>query len=119
MAALYTDENVPSELANSLRTLGHDVLTVQADGRASQGIGDPDVLARAIELGRAIVTNNRRDFHRLHRFNSSHCGIITYTHDTNRTALAGRIHAAICAHASLASVLIRIVLPNTTPPMPP
>jgi hypothetical protein len=119
MAALYMDENVPSELSNALRTLGHDVLTVQADGRASQGIDDPDVLARASELGRAVVTNNRRDFHRLHQLNSSHCGIITYTNDADRGALALRIHAAVCGHANLAGVLFRIVLPNTPPTKSP
>jgi hypothetical protein len=118
MAALYMDENVPPELSNALRTLGHDVMTIQADGRASQGIDDPDVLARAIELGRAVVTNNRRDFHRLHRLNSSHDGIITYTNDADRAALALRIHAAVWAHANLAGVLIRIVLPNTPPKAP-
>ena len=119
MAAFYMDENVPPELSDALRTLNHDVFTVQADGRAGQGIDDPDVLARAIELGRAVVTNNRRDYHRLHRTNPSHFGIITYTNDADRTALALRIHTAVCAHPDLAGVLIRIVQPNPPPPTVP
>ena len=117
MAAFYTDENVPSELSDAVRALGHDVPTVQADGRASRGIDDPDVLARAIELGRAVITNDRRDYHRLHRTHPHHTGIITYTNDPDRAALALRIHAAVSAHPDLAGILIRVVCPN--PPQLP
>jgi len=117
MAAFYMDENVPPELSDAVRALGHDVLTVQADGRASRGIDDPDVLARAIELGRAVITNDRRDYHRLHRTYPDHTGIITYTNDPDRAALALRIHAAVSAHLDLAGVLIRVVCPN--PPQVP
>ena len=119
MAEFYMDENVPPELSDTVRTLGHDVLTVQADGRASQGIDDPDVLARAINLGRAVITNDRRDYHRLHHTNPNHAGIITYTNDADRAALALRIHAAVSAHPNLAGVLIRIVCPNPPPPKVP
>src|SRR3954452_6170378 len=115
MAAFYMDENVPTELSDAVRALGHDVLTVQADGRAGRGIDDPDVLARAIELGRAVVTNDRRDYHRLHRITPGHAGIITYTNDADRSALAQRIHAAVSAHADLAGVLVRIVKPSAPP----
>ena len=59
MAALYADENVPRALIDALRTLGHDVLTAYDDGRANQGILDADVLARAVQLGRAVLTNDR------------------------------------------------------------
>ena len=87
MAAFCMDENVPPELSAAVRALGHDALTVQADGRASRGIDDPEVLARAIELGRAVITNDRRDYHRLHRSHPHHTGIITYTNDPDRSAL--------------------------------
>ncbi len=117
MATIYADENVPPELADAVRALGHDVLTVQADGRASQRIDDGKVLARANELGRAVLTNDRRDYHRLHRIHPDHTGIITYTNDPDRAALALRIHNAFAAHSDLAGVLIRIVKPN--PPMVP
>ena len=49
-----------------LRTLGHDVLTVQEAGNV--GFYDPDVLAFAVSNNRAVLTQNRRDFMRLHRF---------------------------------------------------
>lgn len=112
MAAFYMDENVPPELSSAVHALGHDVLTVQADGRASWSIDDPNVLARASELGWAVVTNDRQDYHRLHCTHPDHSGIITYTNDADRAALALRIHAAVSAHPDLAGVLIRIVCPN-------
>jgi predicted nuclease of predicted toxin-antitoxin system len=115
MAAFYVDENVPPELSDAVRNLGHDVLTIQADGRASRASDDADVLARAIELGRGVVTNNRRDYHRLHSAHPDHAGIITYTNDSDRAGLALRIHAAVSAHANLTGVLIRIVRPNPPP----
>jgi predicted nuclease of predicted toxin-antitoxin system len=54
--ALYADENFPLRVVEELRRLGIDVLTVHEDGRSNQSLSDPDILTRAIELGRAIVT---------------------------------------------------------------
>ncbi|MCE9531332.1 MAG: DUF5615 family PIN-like protein, partial [Planctomycetes bacterium] len=88
MARLYADENVPLELILELRGQGHDVLRAWEDGRANQGIDDPDVLARATVLGRAVLTNNRKHYHRLHRFDLNHSGIITYTKDDDISSLA-------------------------------
>ena len=84
----------------ALRALGHDVLTALEDGRANQGIPDPDVLARACALGRAVLTNNRDDFHRLHKSQPLHAGIITFTDDSDIAALAQRIHRRISALAT-------------------
>ena len=111
MAAFYADENVPGELVERLRGLGHDVLTVQQDGRAGRGVGDPDVLSRATELGRAVLTNNRDDSHRLHRLAPDHAGIVTHTADTDRAALALRVHLAVADRPSLDGVLLRVIRP--------
>ena len=86
MAAFYADEDIPASLVNALTTLGHDVLTAAADGRANQRIADTDVLARATDLDRAVLTFNRRDFHSLHRKNPLHAGIVTCTNDPDRSA---------------------------------
>ncbi|GAB4203494.1 MAG: hypothetical protein Fur006_57930 [Coleofasciculaceae cyanobacterium] len=40
MARLYADEQFPRETVLALRTLGHDILTVQEAGKANQQIPD-------------------------------------------------------------------------------
>lgn len=62
MAALYADENFSYPVVAFLRLAGHDILTAPEDGRANQGIDDPDVLDRAIGLGRAVLLFNRLDY---------------------------------------------------------
>ncbi|MBY0526591.1 MAG: DUF5615 family PIN-like protein [Gemmataceae bacterium] len=115
MPTFYADEDFPGPLVAILRARGYDILTVQQDGRT--GADDPTVLARAAELGRAVLTKNRNDFHRLHSAVPEHSGIITITDDQDRAALADRIHAAVSAYLDLAGVLIRVVKPN--PPQVP
>jgi hypothetical protein len=90
---LYADEYFPLPVVEELRRLGHDVLTVQENGR--QATPDPDVLARAHALGRAVLTHNRRHFERLHRQGADHCGILSATRDDDSSALAARIDAAL------------------------
>jgi hypothetical protein len=91
---LYADEDFPYPAVEELRRLGHDVLTAQEDGRHSSP--DPDVLARAHDLGRAILTHNRGHFERLHRKGAKHSGIVSATQDPgNHIGLADRIHAAL------------------------
>jgi hypothetical protein len=55
--ALYADENLPLHVVEELRRLGHDVLTALEDGRANQSITDNDLLARATEVNRALLTS--------------------------------------------------------------
>ena len=40
MAKLYTNENVPLPVAEELRLLGHDVMTVQESGLGVQSVPD-------------------------------------------------------------------------------
>ncbi|WP_363318768.1 DUF5615 family PIN-like protein [Microcoleus sp. CAWBG51] len=67
MARLYADEQYPYPVVELLRTLGHDVLTVQEASKANQKIPDENVLAFASSEKRAVITENRKDFFRLHR----------------------------------------------------
>ncbi|ACK72283.1 conserved hypothetical protein [Gloeothece citriformis PCC 7424] len=95
MARLYADEQFPRQVSELLRTMGHDVLTVQEAGNANLGIPDEEVLNFAIADNRAVLTLNRQDFIRLHRANLRHFGIIVCTNDTDRYSLATRIDEAI------------------------
>src|SRR5947209_1560719 len=97
MALIFADENVPFPLVEALRDRGHDVLTALEAGRANQAISDAEVLAHATSVGRAVLTNNRRDFHRLHRTAPGHAGIITFTDDPDTAALAERVDRVIVA----------------------
>ncbi len=111
MAALFADENVHRGLTDALRVLGHDVLTAHEAGRANQKISDADQLVYATSLGRAVLTNNRRHFHKLHQTSPGHAGIITYTRDADTESLAQRIHDAIVQTGALTGQLIRITRP--------
>ncbi len=95
-----------------LRLLGHDVLTVKQAGKANQRIPDPQVLAYAITLGRAVITLNRRHFIKLHTRTRPHRGIIVCTDDKNVTALAQRIQQAILRESTLDNKLIRVNKPR-------
>jgi predicted nuclease of predicted toxin-antitoxin system len=90
---LYADEDFPLPVVERLRRLGHDIVMVQEDGRAAAP--DPDVLARAHALGRALLTHNRRDYERLHRQGVAHSGLLSATHDSDFAGLAIRVHTAL------------------------
>lgn len=112
MARFYTDEHFPKIVSQLLRDLGHDVLTCQEAKQASLGIPDADVLAFATNQNRAVLTFNRDDFVKLHRFNSAHAGIIVCSNDSNRQQLANRINEAVCKETSLKTKLIRVNRPS-------
>ena len=99
-----------------LRRLGHDVITALEDGRANQSITDHELLARATETGRAILTLNRLDFKRLHIHMPNHAGIIICTEDPDRIGQARRIGDAIAKADELRGQLIRIYRPASSLP---
>lgn len=112
MARLYADEQYPKRVVELLRTLGHDVLTVQEAGNANQKIPDEAVLAFAFSINRTVLTLNRRHFIRLHTLQSDHGGIIVCKDDSNRERLAVRINEAISNLETLRSLLIRVNRPS-------
>ncbi len=112
MARLYADENFRLRVVQELRRLGHDVLTAHEAGQANQKIPDDQVLTFACQANRTILTDNRRDFIRLHRNQPEHCGIIVCTFDPDRIQSAQRIHAALESCPDLTGQLLRIYRPN-------
>jgi hypothetical protein len=81
MARLYADENFPLPVVESLRRLGHDVVTLQQTGQGGRALSDEEVLGAAAREGRAVLTLNRRHFMRLHREHAEHAGVIVCTFD--------------------------------------
>jgi hypothetical protein len=95
-----------------LRRLGHDVITAFEDGRANQSVTDKQLLERATEIGRALVTLNRLDFKRLHFQAPQHSRIIICTEDPDRVGQAQRIAEAVTAAGELAGQLLRVYRPG-------
>jgi hypothetical protein len=111
MARLYADEQFPFEVVEHLRDFGHDVLTVQEAGNANLKIPDDQVLIFASSNERLVLTLNRKDFKRLHRFAPIHEGIVICTDDSDRLGLAKRIHAAMLVESPFSGKLISVVRP--------
>jgi len=108
----YSDENFPLDVVTELRRLGHDVLTALEDGRANQRISDKDVLGRATEFGRIVLTINRRDFRLLHQSQVMHAGIVICTQDADFIGQAERIATACGLLDRADGKLIRIYRPS-------
>jgi predicted nuclease of predicted toxin-antitoxin system len=111
MARLYSNENFPLPVVKELRRLGHDVVTIQETGKASQEFPDEAVLSYASADNRTVLTINRRHFIRLHKASSEHKGIIVCTADLDFTGQANRIHKAIESLDTLAGKLVRVNRP--------
>lgn len=108
MARLYANENAPLDLVTHLRELGHEVLTSLEAGNANSRVPDPLVLEFARSNSMAVLTGNRRDFHKLHRDGIEHCGIITYTVDSDFRGLAERIAHALREPSIRGRWLVRV-----------
>jgi predicted nuclease of predicted toxin-antitoxin system len=112
MARLFADENFPRPVVEALRSLGHDVLTVQQAGMANQAVSDEVVLAFATAQGRAVITVNRRHFFRLHASALHHAGIIICTQDADVGGMVQRIDQMVTSTKDLSGQLLRIIRPR-------
>lgn len=123
MTRFYADEDFKdARVIEELREKGHDVLTAKEDGRADKRLdgkrversrSDEEVLARAKELDRAVLTYNRDDYAKLHTVSSEHSGIISCTRDPqNPERLARRIDKAVENKESLFGEHIRVNRPS-------
>jgi hypothetical protein len=92
---LYADEDFAFPAVEEPRVRGHDVLTAQEDGQAA--MPDSVILARALALGRVVLTHNRRHYVRLHHQGAAHTGILTASQDCDHMALAGRINGSLAS----------------------
>lgn len=111
MARFYANENFPLPAVESLRMLGHEVITTADAGRAGLAIPDQEVLDYAIQHGLSVLTINRRDFVRLHNASQRHSGIVVCSLDKDFPSLARRIDDAVKQLPSLGGQLIRVNRP--------
>lgn len=111
MARIYLDEDVPIEVADFLRSWGHDVETTDEAGRKQTP--DPSQMAYAIAAGRIMVTHNRKDYKRLHRALPNHFGIINCTRDDDdKLGLAQRIHQLLSTAGNMSGRLKNVYRPS-------
>jgi Domain of unknown function (DUF5615) len=112
MAAFYADECFPLPVVEALRRLGHDVLTASEAGQANQAVPDTAVLALATQLGRVVLTLNRRQFIGLHGLNPAHMGIVVCTEDPDAERQAAAIDSAVRRSLALQGTLTRVNRPG-------
>lgn len=62
--SFYSDEDVHEGIASGTRAFGLDTESYREHG--TFGWTDARQLAKAVDLGRAIITSNKKDFRRLH-----------------------------------------------------
>jgi predicted nuclease of predicted toxin-antitoxin system len=90
------NENFPYDAVHALRSGGHDVLWIR---EVSPGISDPEVLARAVQEERIVLTFDK-DFGELafHAHLPTACGIILF-----RIAAPSSFYVAHVAITAIAS----------------
>jgi hypothetical protein len=108
----YANENLTTELVETLRQLGHDVLTSYEAGNANQGIPDDQVLTTATAAGRAVLTFNRDDFLTLHRSGIDHGGIVVCKDDSDIGTLGNVLHDYLTSQKTLQNRLLRVLQRN-------
>lgn len=113
MTLLYANENFPLPVVESLRRLGHDVLTVREVGKAGRAVSDDEVLSFAASEGRTLLTLNRKHFVLLHRECHQHGGIIVCTFDPDFERQARSIHETLEKHPEPGGLLLRVNRPTS------
>ncbi|MGL5808038.1 MAG: DUF5615 family PIN-like protein [Xenococcaceae cyanobacterium] len=111
MIRLYADEQFPFPVVDRLRVMGYDVLTVRDAKQDNKQIPDDEVLKFATAVQRAVITQNRKDFIRLHNRQPNHAGIIVCTKNLNWDSFATEINRALTGKESIVGELIRVNRP--------
>lgn len=108
-ARLYANENFHRGVVETLREMGHDVMTTLEAGRSHRKIPDEEVVEYATRQSRAVLTFNRRDFIQLHKkLGGAHGGIIVCHVNPDLEALAKGIDDEIRKAGDLGGKLVRV-----------
>jgi len=109
---LLADENFDFPVVEGLSELGYDIMTMVELAAANRGLSDELVLRMATNLGRAVITINRRDFIRLHRKNDHHAGIVVCTRNSNVPEFVTAIDDALSGFDDCSGQLLRVYRPD-------
>lgn len=92
-ARLLADEHFDVRIVAELRAKGHDVVTVRQlnESKSGDGWSDDDVLAEGTRLNRVILTENIKDFRKLHESVPWHEGIVVCVVERDSRKKADRI----------------------------
>ena len=108
---LLVDEDAQARtLVRLLQEAGHDVLTAEAAGL--QSLADREVLARAVEQGRVLLTRNCGDFPALHCESRAHPGILAIyqgadpVKNMGYAAVVRSVANLVCAEVPLAGQFV-------------
>ncbi len=113
MARFYSNENLPRQILQILRELGHDVLTSAEAGNANRSVPDEEVLRYAASNGRILLTQNRIHFLRLHqRRTLDHAGMVLCTFDPDFAGQARRIAQSVAIEDGMTNKLTRVHRPS-------
>lgn len=117
---LLADEHIPMQVVHTLRKMGHDVETVRqiSMNKTGDGISDDEILQYAIHVDRAVITENRRDFDRLHESMRGHKGIIACRQFNDWKDQAKQIDDAVKRHRHLDGQYIPIPFNDDDPSAP-
>jgi len=107
---LLLDENISPAVALTVAAEGIDACHVR--DRGLLGATDREVLDRAFDEDRALVTSNVNDFLKLARARELHAGIVLLERGgllrDEQSALVRRAVAAITAHGVLVNEVLRV-----------
>jgi hypothetical protein len=92
-ARLLADEHFHVEVVAALSLKGHDITTVRRmnESRSGDGWTDEDVLRIATQHNRVLLTDNIKDFRKLHRTMHWHEGIVVCAVEDDSQGKADRI----------------------------
>lgn len=113
------DEDVSPRVAEGLRRLGVDAISVHEVGRARLRIPDQEQLGYAAAEGRVLVTYNRGDFQRRdadwRELGRDHAGIVWCAERSIPRHAIGQLIRALAALATQHDSLANLCLPLPRP----
>lgn len=109
---LLGDEDFNHNVLERLKQEAYDVTSIKELGLDRQWFQDEDVLKKAIELNRVVLTHNKKHFIKLHRKVKIHTGIITCYQTTDYEGLVVKLLALFEKETEFENKLFRVYKGN-------